>query len=60
MVFKLADITFISYADFQCRTVVQQEFKAMKSYIQQYDAVAIQNENYWWHIILEQVADDIL
>lgn len=38
----------------------QKEFKAMKSYIQQCDAIAIQNEKYWWHIILEQVADDIL
>ncbi|MCS3799201.1 SUKH-4 family immunity protein [Niastella sp. OAS944] len=38
----------------------QNEFNAMKSYIQQCDAVAIQNENYWWHIILEQVANDIL
>lgn len=38
----------------------RKEFKAMKSFIQQTDANAIQNENYWWSMILEQVEDDIL
>lgn len=38
----------------------RKEFKAMKSFIQQTDAIAIQNENYWWSMILEQVEDDIL
>jgi hypothetical protein len=38
----------------------RKEFKAMKSFIQQTDAIAIKDEDYWWSIILEQVEDDIL
>lgn len=38
----------------------RKEFKAMKTFMQQTDAIAIQNENHWWSMILEQVEDDML
>ena len=37
----------------------KKEFKSMKEYFKQHDAVAIQDDN-WWGIILEQVQDDLL
>jgi hypothetical protein len=38
----------------------KKESKAMKSFMQQTDAIAIKNEDNWWSMILEQVEDDIL
>ncbi|PWV48339.1 SUKH-4 family immunity protein [Chitinophaga sp. S165] len=38
----------------------KREFKAMKQFFKQNDAAAIQDENNWWSIILEQVEDDLL
>ncbi len=38
----------------------KREFKAMKQFFKQNDAVAIQDENNWWSIILEQVEDNLL
>lgn len=38
----------------------KKESKAMKSFMQQTDAIAIKNEDHWWSMILEQVEDDIL
>ncbi|ACU62550.1 SUKH-4 family immunity protein [Chitinophaga pinensis] len=38
----------------------KREFKAMKQFFKQNDAAAIQDENNWWSMILEQVEDDLL
>jgi len=38
----------------------KKETKAMKSFMQQTDPIAIKNEDNWWSMILEQVEDDIL
>lgn len=38
----------------------KKESKAMKSFMQQTDAIAIKDEDHWWSMILEQVEDDIL